>query len=171
MSIAMDIKKDVGYVPILVVETFTKFEERINGDEQDAMQARWDCGKYLLEQRVGKQLPKGFLDNLCKEIGVGRSELTKRAKFAEKFPTEKEVRNAVTHFPAWREMVSKGLTDKHAIPKPKHIDLLGWRRSLKELKALRAADLKETDWKLIDAAQEQISRLYDELTRQKRVVK
>jgi hypothetical protein len=53
------------------------------------------------------------LARIVEETGASRAELTKRAQFAERFPGEEELRNAVTQFRSWHAIV------KFALPQPK----------------------------------------------------
>jgi hypothetical protein len=95
-----------------------KIEERIKDVESTGIKARWESGRHLIALRKGKQLPKGVLDEAAGALGVSRTELTKRMKLYDRFPSEIEVRNAITKFPSWYSMVKDGLTVKKREKKP-----------------------------------------------------
>ena len=94
----------------------SKIEGVVRASENDGLLARWEFGKELVDLREGKQLPKGLLEEIGEKFDLGHSEIQKRMLFATTFPTRKEVSDAVTHFPTWREMTHTGLVQK---PKPK----------------------------------------------------
>lgn len=87
-----------------------KLEERIGGSETEGLRARWEFGRELVAVRDGKgRLPNGYLARIAEETGSSRVELTKRMQFAERFPTEEELRNAVTQFRSWHAIVRDAL--------------------------------------------------------------
>ncbi len=144
-----------------------KIEARITKSDEEGLRARWESGRKLLSQREGKLLPRGLLEAVATELGVSREELTKRMKFTEMYPTEDELRNAVTQFGSWHQIVAKGLT-RQARP----TDRVGVvvkelrvfiRRLRNELSKVHAKDLTESDLKILDAIQEEITRIYEEL--------
>ncbi len=144
-----------------------KIEARITKSDEEGLRARWESGRKLLSQREGKLLPRGLLDAVATELGVSREELTKRMKFTEMYPTEDELRNAITQFGSWYQIVAKGLT-RQARP----TDRVGVvvkelrvfiRRLRNELSKVHAKDLTESDLKILDAIQEEITRIYEEL--------
>jgi hypothetical protein len=66
----------------------------------------------MLTLRDGKkQLPPGMLDELARTVGVVRSELGARMRFAEKYSTEEELSTAVETFRTWTDIRQRGLTD------------------------------------------------------------
>lgn len=101
-------------------DTLKKLSERIAGNEADSILARWEFGKVLRQRRRGKQLPKGVLAEVVKTHGISQREAAYRMKFAEKFSTEDEVRNALqTYGSSWRRIVSKALPAEPPPPKSK----------------------------------------------------
>lgn len=97
------------------IEEYVLIDKRIDGCESTAIQERWEFGRMMNSERVdepdkrgrpreGNQLPKGFLDELEAATGKSRWELQMRARFAERYPTEAKMRDAVTHFGSWREI-------------------------------------------------------------------
>lgn len=147
----------IGFIQELVV-----IEKRVTTDEQDALRARWEFGRMLLDRRHGKLLPRGMLDTVAEEVGVSRRELKYRVQFAGRFTTEKELGNAVAQFPSWHQMVRDGLVKAH-VPKAKPSAAVTALRAFARVAPdLSAADLTEADWQLIDLIQAEVSRLYDE---------
>jgi 16S rRNA G966 N2-methylase RsmD len=84
-------------------------DRKVDAAEGDGILARWEFGHELLAERVGKQLPAGRLDEVAELIGKSREEVSKRMTFARRFPTETEVRNAVTNFHSWHDVVNQAL--------------------------------------------------------------
>lgn len=65
---------------------------------------RWEFGKRLLSERKGKQLRDGRLDELAKATGRSRQELGFRMRFADYYPTEEKVANALATYTSWRQV-------------------------------------------------------------------
>ncbi len=83
-----------------------RLEERITASEGEGIHARWEYGRWLLAKRKGKQLPNGLLDQLVAVTDKSRTELKYRAQFAERYPTEDEVANALATNSSWRDIVN-----------------------------------------------------------------
>jgi len=90
-------------------ERLRLLDRKVDAAEGDGILARWEFGRELLAERVGKQLPKGRLDEVAAAIGKSRAEVTKRLTFASRFTTEHEVRNAITNFDSWFRIVNEAL--------------------------------------------------------------
>lgn len=88
-------------------EAYLMLDKRVDEAEGEGIMARWEFGRELLSERVGKQLPKGRLDEVAEAIGKTPREVQYRVKFAEDHPTEAEVRNAISHFGSWHNIVNK----------------------------------------------------------------
>jgi hypothetical protein len=86
-------------------------EDVVIKSDGEGLRARWESGRYMLTLRKGKQLPNGLRDLLAKELGIGGSELTDRMKFAEKYPSEQEVTDAIGKFKSWYAITQQALTD------------------------------------------------------------
>lgn len=100
------------------IEEFIQIDKRIDSAEDQALDCfresirdRWEFGKLMLAERKGKQLPKGYLDALAGAISKSRAELGHRMQFAEVYPTDSEVCNALQTFTSWRQVVK-------SLPKP-----------------------------------------------------
>lgn len=89
------------------LETYLMLDKKVDEAEGEGIMARWEFGRELLGERVGKQLPKGRLDEVAETIGKSRTEVKYRVAFAEQYPTEQEVANAVDHFGSWHNIVNK----------------------------------------------------------------
>lgn len=98
------------------IERLKAIEENINEAEDTALIARWESGHHLNTLKQGKQLPRGVLAKVGQELGVGKSELSARMKFATKYPGRDEVSDAIGKFGSWFAIVRDGLTDT---PRPK----------------------------------------------------
>jgi len=84
-------------------------EERVRGGDRAGIRARWESGHHILKRRQGKQLPKGLLFQLCRALGVSQQELSRRVVFAEAYPSESELTQALSKFATWNQIVTKGL--------------------------------------------------------------
>lgn len=145
-------------------EELHKIEERIASSEGDGLRARWESGKELALGRHGKQLPAGMLDKLAAELGASRQELQARMKFADKFQTNKEVSDAIRHFPSWFRVTHEALRTK---PKPKAAEELSGasltiRRFAKELTRMSPADLTRADREQLAVIGQYISVMFTE---------
>lgn len=109
-------------------------DQRADAANGEGVRARWEFGRVLLAERVGKQLPKGRLDEVAAMTGKSRAELKHRVLFAERFPTEGEVDNAVIHFKTWHAIVNTAIPAAAPTPrrrsKPKGGSLISGRRGL-----------------------------------------
>ena len=110
------------------IDEFLVIDKRIDAAEDRAADAireslrdRWEFGRIMLAERKGKKLPDGYLEKLVETIGKSRSELKYRMQFAERYPTEDELANAIGQFPSWAQVI-KNLPkqpEDGASPKPK----------------------------------------------------
>jgi len=97
----------------LSVERLVRLDERIDSHEGEALRDRWEFGHELLSARDGKgRLPNGYLTDLTRRTGKSRGELSRRARFAERFPTEDELCHAVTRFGSWHQVVKVALANE-----------------------------------------------------------
>ena len=106
-------------------ERYEALEATVAKGEDVAIHARWQCGKELLAERQahgGKQLPNGRLFEIAAMIDSCERELQFRMRFAERYPTEEEVRTAVRTCKSWTE-IRQTLTrlDKPIKPEPKPV--------------------------------------------------
>ncbi len=96
---------DPPAIEAIVIESYVTIDALIDSSEADGIEARWQFGKLLLRERVGKQLPKGRLDAIVAATGKSRSELQYRMQFAELCPTRDKVSNALDTCGSWRDIV------------------------------------------------------------------
>jgi hypothetical protein len=90
-----------------------QLEEEIGKREHQGITARWEFGRELLRVREGKKLPAGLLKRISSRWNLGRAEISARMRFAEKFPTRKELSDAVRKWPSWRHIVHEALPSRH----------------------------------------------------------
>lgn len=101
---------ELAEVADIGIERLVRIEERIGTAEGSGLRARWEFGHELLAARDGKgRLPNGYLKAITERTGVSRQELGYRALFAERFPTEEQLTNAVGQFKSWHQIVKVGL--------------------------------------------------------------
>lgn len=104
---------ETASVADLGIERLVRIEERIGDAEGSGLWARWEFGRELVSRRDGKsQLPKGLLKAVAEMTGASRPELSARMKFAEMFPTEDELSNAVRTFGSWHQIVNVALSPR-----------------------------------------------------------
>ena len=108
------------------IEEFIQIDKRIDTDEddaaeklQDSIRARWEFGRLMLAQRKGKQLPNGLLGELVQRTGKSQRELGYRMAFAERYPTEDEVCNALQTWKSWFQVTQNLPKEEPAKPKRK----------------------------------------------------
>jgi N6-adenosine-specific RNA methylase IME4 len=98
---------------------YIELDRKVDEAEGNGIMARWEFGLLVLAERGDrKQLPAGRLDEIAGAIGKSREEVVKRAAFAYLYPTPEQVRNAVTNFGSWHEIVNEGLTLSPRIAAP-----------------------------------------------------
>ena len=103
----------VGIDPPAIVQAahseFLALDARVDQAEGDGIRARWEFGRELLRKRVGKQLPRGLLDELVAATGKSRTELQYRVQFAERYPDEEQLSNALDTYGSWFRIVNEAL--------------------------------------------------------------
>lgn len=99
------------------VDTLRGLQKLIADDEAHAIGVRWMFGKLMLDSRGDRQrLPKGALAAMSAATGISRRELQYRMAFADKFPTETDMRN-VLHL-SWHEIIGAHLTSRAKADQP-----------------------------------------------------
>lgn len=89
----------------LGIERLVHLDQRIDANETDALRARWEFGQHMVAAAdENGRLPHKYLAELAQRTGKSRTELTYRKQFAERYPDETKMLNAVSIFPAWREL-------------------------------------------------------------------
>jgi site-specific DNA-methyltransferase (adenine-specific) len=91
------------------IDYYRELDAEVDAAEGDGIRARWQFGRALLMERVGKQLPAGRLDELADAIGKSRQEIGFRLTFAARFPTEIELSNAIRNFRSWYRIANEAL--------------------------------------------------------------
>jgi hypothetical protein len=97
-------------VVLVDVARYVELDAEIDNAEDAGIRARWQFGRTLLMERVGKKLPKGRLDAIAAEIGKSRSEIKTPMRFASRFDTESALDNAVVQYGSWHEIVNDALS-------------------------------------------------------------
>ena len=135
-----------------------RLEAQIAGSDVEGIRARWEFGRWLLSQRVGKKLPAGLLDQLAAATGQSRTELQYRVRFAERYPDEDALCNALHNHSSWHAVINDALaatpkadpgseeTDGPAIP------TLEWVRSLEHTAAAARHRIEHHDLPLAEVA-------------------
>lgn len=94
---------DLGLARLVAIDA------RVDSAEGEGIYARWEFGRELLKERVGKKLPAGRLDELSEATSKSRTELQYRVQFAERFPDELALSNAVGQWKSWHSIVNEAL--------------------------------------------------------------
>jgi hypothetical protein len=87
-------------------------DKEIDQATDQGIRARWEFGRILLHERVGKKLPNGRLAALAETTGKSESELKHRMNFAQRFPDEAALANAISQWGSWYAIVNRGLAKK-----------------------------------------------------------
>ena len=88
-------------------DQLVQIDQRIDRLEGEALRDRWEFGRIMLAARQGKQrLSNGYLAALAERTGKSATELKYRALFAERFPSEGQLVNAVDQFGSWHQIVT-----------------------------------------------------------------
>lgn len=97
------------------IETLVLIDKQIDENESCALRARWEFGREMLAARDGAgRLPNGYLTQLSERTGKSRTELSRRAIFATRYPSESELLHAVEQFPSWHEVAKNLKAEKDA---------------------------------------------------------
>lgn len=98
-------------------------EYQIQDTDKNGMLKRWEFGHELLKRRVTYKgqpiVPRELMMLTIKQCGISRGEISKRIKFAERYPTKKEACDAITTYPSWYRMTHEGLVEKKRTAKPR----------------------------------------------------
>lgn len=97
---------DIGLVRLV------HLDQEVDAAEGEGLRKRWEFGRELLGRRVGKKLPAGLLDEVTTETGKSRAELQFRVQFAEQYPDEAALSNAVRQYGSWHAIVNEALGPK-----------------------------------------------------------
>ncbi len=94
--------------------TFEKLEQKITASDGGGVMARWAYGRKVLEAKAGrKQLPDGMIADLIKAAEragkkISEREIQYRAKLADVYATDQQVRKAIADFGTWTEIIKAG---------------------------------------------------------------
>jgi DNA-binding PadR family transcriptional regulator len=123
----------------VTLAVLASLEHEILDTQKEGLLKRWEFGHELLKKRTTYKgqlcVPRQLMTLTVKQCRISQPEITKRIRFAERYPTRKEASNAVTTYPSWHQMVKEGLVDKKRTPKArakKVVHSLAW--TLKRLK-------------------------------------
>lgn len=116
-KLSLGVQKAAAQVVILgPLGRYIELDAKVDEAEGDGIMARWEFGREVLAERVGKQLPRGRLDEIAEAIGKSRQEVGFRALFAQRYPTREEVANAISNFRSWYGIVTEGFARPRLAP-------------------------------------------------------
>lgn len=107
---------------------FPKLDKKIATDERGGIHHRWSYGRELLKVKGDrKQLPHGMVGDLiaaAARVGIRLSEreIQRRIKCATVYDSEAKVRQALTDFGSWSEIVNAGFPEVTVDVEPDELD-------------------------------------------------
>jgi hypothetical protein len=99
-----------------LLKTLARIEKSVRASDGEAILARWDFGHAVLEQRQGKQLPKGLLAEICERTGLHHTEVSFRVRVAEHYERSQLETLVSSSSPTWTA-IRDGLPKKRPTPK------------------------------------------------------
>lgn len=103
-------------MPTDVIKELARIEQSVRASDGEAILARWDFGRMVIDQREGKQLPKGLLGDICAQVGISQMEVSRRARVAEHYDRTELKHQCLSSGPTWVEVVN-AIPAKRATPK------------------------------------------------------
>lgn len=110
-AVVMKFRESTGPIDSPWGSELKRIEKRVWESDKAGIRARWESGRHILTKRDGKQLPKGLLKHLCSGLGVSQQELSRRTRFAELCPTEKELTQTMSKFQTWHQIITHALVE------------------------------------------------------------
>lgn len=135
-----------------------RLENLISTNERESIEARWDSGRRILAFYPSgkKQLAKGVLDAIAKELRVHRSEVGARVKCAKKYPSKAELSTIIESSRSWSAIKQEALTDK---PRSKQSKTTKIERAFRLVEDIDSAILDMRDLPTIETFIEHLQRL------------
>ena len=93
-------------IEAIAIESYVAIEKRVDVAEADGVEARWEFGRLLLQEREGEQLPKGRLRAVAAATKNGEREISRRMTFASRYPTRDKVRHVWRTYKSWYGIVT-----------------------------------------------------------------
>lgn len=101
----------------LTIERLVHIDAQIAERDKSALRDRWEFGRLIIAARESNgRVPMGYMAALVERTGRSRQELSYRAQFAERFPSEDDLSNALDKFGSWFEVISSGALRGSADP-------------------------------------------------------
>jgi hypothetical protein len=74
---------------------------------REELTARWEFGRLVAAEAEanGGRLPHGRLDEIADALEMSRTEVGNRRRFAERYPTDADLANALASFESWRQVL------------------------------------------------------------------
>lgn len=89
----------------VTLQRYKDLDAKVDRSESDGVEARWEFGRALLRERIGKKLPKGRLAEVAAAIGKSEQEIGYRLLFASRYPDRGSFTNAVGKYRSWHGIV------------------------------------------------------------------
>jgi hypothetical protein len=93
----------------IALSVYIDLDRAIDAADASSIRARWEFGRALLSERVGRKLPEGRLDEIVEAVGKSRAEIQYRMLFATRFPDANALLNAVEQWGSWHRVVNEAL--------------------------------------------------------------
>jgi hypothetical protein len=165
-AIALTVRASTGPIDTPWGAQLYNIEKRVRDGDKAGVHARWESGRHILKQRIGKQLPKGLRQQVCKALKLSQAEVNYRIQFAERCSTDSEVFKVLNTFGNWTQIITKFL------PKPKRrmrtavqIRMADIKRLAKHCHALTPKSLTTDQRSALEALREELDRLLQPSTR------
>lgn len=87
---------------VLIDKRIDEAEANAAENRRESLRQRWEFGRRMLAARAGKaKLPNGYRAALVEATGKSQTELQYRAQFAERYPDEDQLFNALNNYGSW----------------------------------------------------------------------
>lgn len=86
---------------------YKALDSTITKADASSLKARWNFGRLLIQERIGRKLPVGRREAVAKAIGKCITEIKYRMLFAQKFPTEGALSKLIKAGKSWHDIVAE----------------------------------------------------------------
>jgi hypothetical protein len=117
----LQVKESSNPWPVTLAK-LESLEYEIQDTNKEGILKRWEFGRELLKRRVPNKVnksqlsvPPALMALTVKQCGISQTEITKRIKFAERYPTKQDASRAILAFPSWTQMKNSFTKKKRAV--------------------------------------------------------
>jgi len=97
---------------------YKPLEARIKKNDLDALVARWEFGRKLLEDKASRKHGEWMQvrQQISNTLEISTAEISNRMQFAEQYSTQAKVRAVFKKYGSWYEICQSGLGKRNATP-------------------------------------------------------